>query len=299
MDGFPLASDLQLVGGLEHVYFFHILGIITPTDFHVFQRGWNHQPDNLQTRYSVEWSSDHCDCCISRMAKNQLSTDWRLSCYLSYLFVLLHIRNGKKVPHFVSSSIIISRFWCKVWVPFLEKPINDTTEFVSFCRSTAQVFFSLTPGIQWLHWRLPTPVICEWITQQITGKYRRFCTKRRWFSRETKGWNHVILFIGWKSSIAVMYTMCSIVKSISHCYSYDWFKFTSDVLKLLCVMILTAPCFIWLRLHFSLHTIILLYIYIHFIYTKLSPSGSFRGGSSSVVSKKTQQDLWSPSCKML
>ena len=35
----------QLVGGLEHVLFFHILGIITPTDGHIFQRGSNHQPD--------------------------------------------------------------------------------------------------------------------------------------------------------------------------------------------------------------------------------------------------------------
>ena len=26
--------------------FFHILGIITPTDFHIFQRGWNHPPGN-------------------------------------------------------------------------------------------------------------------------------------------------------------------------------------------------------------------------------------------------------------
>ena len=25
--------------------FFHMLGIIIPTDFHIFQRGWNHQPD--------------------------------------------------------------------------------------------------------------------------------------------------------------------------------------------------------------------------------------------------------------
>ena len=28
-----------LVGGLEHFLFFHILGIIIPTDFHMFQRG--------------------------------------------------------------------------------------------------------------------------------------------------------------------------------------------------------------------------------------------------------------------
>ena len=39
-------EQIWLVGGLEHeLYDFHILGIIIPTDFHMFQRGWNHQPD--------------------------------------------------------------------------------------------------------------------------------------------------------------------------------------------------------------------------------------------------------------
>jgi hypothetical protein len=33
----------NLVGGLEHSLFFLIMEII-PTDFHIFQRGWNHQP---------------------------------------------------------------------------------------------------------------------------------------------------------------------------------------------------------------------------------------------------------------
>ena len=28
-----------LVGGFEHVLFFHILGITSPTNFHIFQRG--------------------------------------------------------------------------------------------------------------------------------------------------------------------------------------------------------------------------------------------------------------------
>ena len=27
-----------LVGGLEHLKYYHILGIIIPTDFHIFQR---------------------------------------------------------------------------------------------------------------------------------------------------------------------------------------------------------------------------------------------------------------------
>ena len=34
-----MVSMLNLVGGLEHFLFFHILGIIIPTDFHIFQRG--------------------------------------------------------------------------------------------------------------------------------------------------------------------------------------------------------------------------------------------------------------------
>ena len=33
----------MLVGGLEHFLFFHILGMIIPTDFHIFHRGWNQQ----------------------------------------------------------------------------------------------------------------------------------------------------------------------------------------------------------------------------------------------------------------
>ena len=34
-----------LVGGLEHLDYYSIqLGIIIPIDFHIFQRGWTHQP---------------------------------------------------------------------------------------------------------------------------------------------------------------------------------------------------------------------------------------------------------------
>ena len=38
-----------LVGGLEHVFFLRIVGIVIPIDFHIFQRGWNRQPDILRT----------------------------------------------------------------------------------------------------------------------------------------------------------------------------------------------------------------------------------------------------------
>jgi hypothetical protein len=40
-----------LVGGLEHVLFFHVLGRIIPIDFHIFQRGrLNHQPVSYDVR---------------------------------------------------------------------------------------------------------------------------------------------------------------------------------------------------------------------------------------------------------
>ena len=48
---YPNYINHQLVGGLEHFIFFHILAIIIPTDFHIFQRGtvgWNHQPGLLE-----------------------------------------------------------------------------------------------------------------------------------------------------------------------------------------------------------------------------------------------------------
>ena len=33
-----------LVGGLEHLFSI-VYGLTIPTDFHIFQRGWNHQPE--------------------------------------------------------------------------------------------------------------------------------------------------------------------------------------------------------------------------------------------------------------
>lgn len=241
----------------------------------------NHQPDNLQTRYSVEWSSDDCDFCISRMAKNQLSTDWRLSCYLSYLFVLLHIRNGKEVPHFVSSSIIISRFWCKVWVPFLEKPINDTTEFVSFCRSTAQVFFAnsrhsvtslASPNTR--HMRMDYPANHRKILEIFHKAKMIFygnqglepCNFIHWLEEFHCSDVHNVFYSKINNSLLFIlliqiYKWCA---KIALCDDFD-----STLFHL--VKTSFFPTYY--------HTTV--YIYIHFIYTKLSPSGSFRGGSSS------------------
>ena len=39
-----------------NIFLFHILGVVTPTDFHIFHRGSNHQPDNL-----VKSQQPHCN----------------------------------------------------------------------------------------------------------------------------------------------------------------------------------------------------------------------------------------------
>ena len=42
-----------LVGGLKHFLFFHILGIIIPSDFHIFQRGGSTTNQYLYVFYDM------------------------------------------------------------------------------------------------------------------------------------------------------------------------------------------------------------------------------------------------------
>ena len=44
VDRFHWENQSFLVGGLEHFLFFNILGIIIPTDFHIFFRGVGQPP---------------------------------------------------------------------------------------------------------------------------------------------------------------------------------------------------------------------------------------------------------------
>ena len=40
-----ISRHIKLVGGFKHVIFSIIYGIISLIDFHIFEDGWNHQPD--------------------------------------------------------------------------------------------------------------------------------------------------------------------------------------------------------------------------------------------------------------
>ena len=58
--------------GLEHeFYFFHILGLIIPIDFHIFHRGWNHQSDFL-----LEWG-----CTETSMKLCSIGVMWLKHCH--------------------------------------------------------------------------------------------------------------------------------------------------------------------------------------------------------------------------
>ena len=45
IDCIGLHNDWLVVWNM--LYFSHILGRVIPTDFYIFQRGWNHQPDDV------------------------------------------------------------------------------------------------------------------------------------------------------------------------------------------------------------------------------------------------------------
>ena len=59
----------NLVGGLEHFIFSHILAIIIPIDFNIFQRGSNHQPE-CHFVCSLDMLYYKIYCCAAGCAKS-------------------------------------------------------------------------------------------------------------------------------------------------------------------------------------------------------------------------------------
>ena len=70
-----LVSSVYITGWWFGTFFktVHILGIIIPTDFHIFQRGWNHQPDNHRQKkicHTEMWGDQQQ---LRPILKNQLA----------------------------------------------------------------------------------------------------------------------------------------------------------------------------------------------------------------------------------
>jgi hypothetical protein len=91
--------------------FFHILGIIIPTDFHIFQRGWNHQPDNcLQTSilYIMGWFAQLSRLFAHRPFKTHI---WNT------LMVLMFKANLELViPLFLCFFFLRAKVHCCCWL---------------------------------------------------------------------------------------------------------------------------------------------------------------------------------------
>ena len=67
---------IQLIGGLELFFIFSIqLGIIIPTDFHIFQYFWNHQPDKhgFSKQFAPEWPIIAILMSLMKMIKHEIS----------------------------------------------------------------------------------------------------------------------------------------------------------------------------------------------------------------------------------
>ena len=129
-----------LVGALEPRNFmtFHILGRIIPTDVHIFQRGWNHQPEYV---YNYVYNYVHIIIYIYIYIHSYNGFDWKWGAhfiqYCSYInpeFVCLNLHcNAVFYP-------VISWFFSHGWqsqkaVDFLMR----TTPVITLCHANWDV----------------------------------------------------------------------------------------------------------------------------------------------------------------
>ena len=101
----------SLVCGLEHLnYVFHILRIVILTDFHIFHRGWNHQPDHRNIR-SPSDSSDFVPCKLVYKPHELYVVRYihhrspYIYIYLSYVYTYIYILLISPVNTIVISTI--------------------------------------------------------------------------------------------------------------------------------------------------------------------------------------------------
>ena len=115
-----------------NILFFHILGIIIPTDFHIFERGWNHQPvsyrthvcyfDNNSNIQQWQWLSHQLlkhRCCLdvnpicgAKTILTQQMFIWKKTCAL--------LRSTGRMLHKTLTKIYSSSLecvWDKLYMP--------------------------------------------------------------------------------------------------------------------------------------------------------------------------------------
>ena len=159
--------NLDLLGGLEHEWImtFHSVGnVIIPTDFHIFQRGWNHQPVTLW--FVSKRSFDLCKgfwttrdvlfgpALVGRLALHNARIRWQVSTPFYFSGFLLESEFVWEcgIPMAISwgrlsmdrmrytilkATFYFDLFWMKLWTPVL--------------MSTKQFFQEERLDLTWLH----------------------------------------------------------------------------------------------------------------------------------------------------
>ena len=131
-----------LVGGLEHFLFSHILGIIIPIDFHIFQRGSNHQPvmkwvlDKPQfqiggARWAIQatqtgrrpasghpWIDPRPICCFMKHGEVHIVSAWRTVVHMGYFHICPIYKQQGIYSHHVWISHDILPYSQEMWPIF-------------------------------------------------------------------------------------------------------------------------------------------------------------------------------------
>ena len=78
-----------------NIFVFHILEIVIPIDFHIFQRGSNHQPDNVWVKQPIDTYSTRQMTGTGARRCLDIWPKWAASCWCIPCWPLRHRLDGK------------------------------------------------------------------------------------------------------------------------------------------------------------------------------------------------------------
>ena len=140
---------IWLVVGSMAFMIFHILGIIIPTDFHIFQRGWSCQPVHNGKSYSNWWFNTLVKPTRMKTLLDSKNLVWR-ECEIQRLLSREMWEISHTMPKSHSSIRIINR--TQLWPAIEQSPREDGEwnpwirfQNSSFSSKKALIWFRGTP----------------------------------------------------------------------------------------------------------------------------------------------------------
>ena len=124
------------------ILFSHILGIIIPIDFHIFQRGSNHQPDDVESGYS----HDDSETSIQRFLESVICMVffWLVVWNINFIFPYLGNNHPNWLSYFSEGFKPPTR-WC--WIRLLTWRLGNLHTEISWVNDMHGVFLFLQKNI--------------------------------------------------------------------------------------------------------------------------------------------------------